>query len=251
MRANNFDEVHYIDPFSGSGMIELLGKYRFPGSPLLPLIRSNTIQFDRCYFSDINGGYVDALRNRLTRISSALPNVTVVRSNFSKTIDILFTGEKPERWKKAGYLVFLDPYGFGVDWAHMEKVLKSGPVDVIFTFMTWAIVWNKNNKMADRSLEKYFGDKGWKGLGGQDDFVDYYCKKIEQFGYSNKYRTFTIDVIQEGGMRYDLILATQSSGGANVLRALRNRVKAVSTQLLESAFSVAVGEQKDLDSFLK
>jgi hypothetical protein len=70
-------------------------------------------------------------------------------------------------------------------------------------------------------------------------------------GYLSKYKTFTIDVIQAGGRRYDLILATQSAGAAKVFRDLRERVKSVTTQLLDEGFSVTVGEQSDLDSFEK
>ncbi|MFZ0512653.1 MAG: hypothetical protein WAM14_13680 [Candidatus Nitrosopolaris sp.] len=35
---------------------------------------------------------------------------------------------------------------------------------------------------------------------GPEAFVDRYCKQIERLRYLNKYKTFTIDVIQEGGL---------------------------------------------------
>lgn len=57
--------------------------------------------------------------------------------------------------------------------------------------MTWAIVWNQNNKFAESKLTKYFGNTGWKDLEGP--FVQHYCKQIEQLGYLHKYKTFTID----------------------------------------------------------
>jgi hypothetical protein len=133
----------------------------------------------------------------------------------------------------------------------MERILKSGPVDIIFTFMTWAIGWNRSNKLAEDKLTTYFGDNSWRNLRTQDDFVDHYCRKIEKLGYLHKYKTFTIDVIQEGGRRYDLILATQSSGGANVLNDLKKVVNSVTTETINSAFSVTVGAKKDLDSFME
>jgi hypothetical protein len=80
----------------------------------------------------------------------------------------------------------------------MERILKSGAVDIIFTFMTWAIVWNKSKTNA---LSAFFGDDGWKTLKEQEDFVSYYCNKIEQVGYTNKYKTFPIDVTIEGGKK--------------------------------------------------
>jgi hypothetical protein len=96
----------------------------------------------------------------------------------------------------------------------------------------------------------YFGDDDWKSLNSQEDFVNDYCMKIEKLGYSNKYKTFPIDVIQEGGNRYDLILATQSAGGANILNDLKKVVSSVTTQTIDDAFSVAVGDRTDLDSFI-
>jgi hypothetical protein len=44
----------------------------------------------------------------------------------------VFTGEKPPCWKDKGYLVFLDPYGFQVHWGSMQRVLRSGAVDINF-----------------------------------------------------------------------------------------------------------------------
>jgi hypothetical protein len=84
----------------------------------------------------------------------------------------------------------------------------------------------------------------------QDEFVDHYCGKIEKLGYNHKYKTFTIDVIQEGGRGYNLILATQSPGGTNVLNDLKKAVNSVTTETIDSTFSVMVGAKTDLDSFM-
>jgi hypothetical protein len=83
----------------------------------------------------------------------------------------------------------------------MERILKSGAVDVIFTFMTSAVVRNQNIKRCEGKLTEYFGNTEWKDLSGPDAFVQQYRKQIEQLGYLNKYKTIPIDVIQEGGRR--------------------------------------------------
>jgi hypothetical protein len=77
---------------------------------------------------------------------------------------------------------------------------------------------NRNNKLAEDKLTTYFGD--------------------------------SVAVIQEGGKRYDVILATQRSGGANVLNDLKKVVDSVNTETINSAFSVTVGAKQDLDSFM-
>ena len=150
----------------------------------------------------------------------------------------------------SAYLVFLDPFGFRVvDWESMERILKSGPVDVIFTFMTFAISWNRNMAQSSNSLSEYFGDDEWRSISNQDDLVKYYCSKIEKMGYKNRYKAFTIDILQSGGRRYDLILASQSPGAANVFSYIKRVMASIDTKLLEDAFSVCVGKRVDLDSF--
>jgi hypothetical protein len=79
-------------------------------------------------------------------------------------------------------------------------------------------------------------------------FVSHYCRKIEQLGYSNKYKTFQIDVFTKGGRRYDLILATQSPGAANVLKYLKKHLSYITTESLHNLFSVSIGKQSVLDS---
>jgi three-Cys-motif partner protein len=227
------------------------GKYRFPGSPLIPLFRYDNFSFSGYYLSDIESDYIDALKTRVNRISKNQEmNINISVTNFSSRASEIFSGRQPESWKDTGYLVFLDPFGLDVEWSNMERILRSGPVDIIFTFQTWAIVWNRSNKQSEQKLTSYFGDNGWKKLKTQDEFVHHYCGKIEKLGYNHKYKTFTIDVIQEGGRRYDLILATQSSGGTNVLNDLKRAVTSVTTETIDSAFSVMVGAKTDLDSFM-
>jgi len=251
MRAAKFEHLYYVDPFAGSGMIPVLDKYRFPGSPLLPLFRHNEAPFDKYYLSDIKVSYLTSLENRIERLRNGRNfQVSITKKPFKEVANSLFTGTKPAYWKSAGYLVFLDPFGFEqVDWNSMKRILTSGAVDVIFTFMTFAIVWNRDNEQSKKSLNDFFGDTEWQKLSKQEEYLKHYCSKIESLGYKDKYKTFTIDVIMDGGRRYDLILATQSTGGANVLKDLQERVKSVTPDLLRDAFEATVGKQREIDSY--
>jgi three-Cys-motif partner protein len=172
MRSTNFNKVYYVDPFCGSGVMKLKKKYLFPGSPLVPLSHIDETPFHEYYLSDNNGARVTALKEHIERLSIREDiGIHANKSSFSDVVEELFSGEKPTNWKERGYLVFLDPYGLEVDWKNMERILTSGAVDIIFTFMTWAIVWNQNNKHAEDKLTKYFGNPGWKDLVGPQAFV--------------------------------------------------------------------------------
>ena len=250
LKSKNFESWYYIDPFCGSGLLRLKKKHLFPGSPLIPLFKSEEFPFDGYYFSDTDKRYLSELRKRIDRIpSSRNANIEISNSSFQNTIPKFFTGIKPEKWKDKAYLAFLDPFGFQVDWNSMEWMLKSGPVDIIFTFMTSPINWNRSNKRTEKSLSILFGNDDWQHLRSEQEFVDYYCSKIAQYGYINKYKAFSIDVEYLDGQRYDIILASQSPGAANVLGDIRKALSHVTTDMLDGAFSTAVGDQLDLDSF--
>ena len=249
LKENNFKKCYYVDPFSGTGLIKI-NNHIFPGSPLIPLLRMKEgIVFDKYFFSDKNKNSIDILGERV-RKGDKISDIVTEKNNFKDTIEKLFTGEKPESWKDKGYLVFLDPYGFTVDWKSMERILKSGAVDLMFTCVTWAINWNRNNKNSKKSLTEYFGDDSWKDINNSDEFVNRYRQKIEQLGYLNKYKTYTIDIETLRGQRFDLILASQSPGAGHVLKYIKEKVKNVNTKCIDDAFAVVTGKSKDLYSFI-
>jgi len=147
------------------------------------------------------------------------------------------------------YLVFLDPFGWNIKWTSMERILNSGPVDIIFTFMTWGIKWNMTMEKSKKTLNDFFGDKEWQSIENNTEIVCYYCDKIKRFGYKNKYNTYTIDVSTISGNTYNLILASQSPGAGNVFTDLQKRVNEVTTDCLKDAFDVTVGKTTDLSKF--
>ena len=60
----NFKRYIYVDPFAGSGLIEVNGKL-FPGSPLIPLLRFDEYPFDKYYLSDNDTEFISALHKRI------------------------------------------------------------------------------------------------------------------------------------------------------------------------------------------
>ena len=115
--------------------------------------------------------------------------------------------------------------------------------------MTWGLIRNKNITKSETKINAFFGDESWKSLKNSDEFVSHYCNKIQNFGDYKKYKTYTIDMKNINGNRFNLILATQSEGGTNVLKDLRERVGSINSKMMESAFSIAMGNQKQLTDF--
>ncbi|MDR4512329.1 MAG: three-Cys-motif partner protein TcmP [Nitrososphaeraceae archaeon] len=249
LRKNNFKKWVFVDPFAGSGLFKINDKFNFPGSPLIPLFRRE--QFHKYLLSDVNQKYINALNLRIKNFENIeiLNNIEIKKIDCNKRINEIFSGSRPNNWKDIAYLVFLDSYGLDISWDNMARILNSGPVDIIFTFMTWGIVRNKNIIQSRPKLNKFFGDIHWQSLSKQDDFVEYYCKKIQKFGHYKKYKTYNIAIENLKGNRYDLILATQSEGGANVLNDLRKKIESINPKMIEGAFSVARGEQRQISEF--
>lgn len=255
LNRNTFKSWYYVDPFSGSGLIKIDNNCIFPGSPLIPLFKTEKYPFHKYILSDKNPRYIQSLKkvvaekiNKPNESKQNL-NIDIQTVDCNSLIQKIFTGTKPIHWKNRSYLVFLDPFGWNIKWNSMERILNSGPVDIIFTFMTWGIRWNMTIEKSRKTLNDFFGDKEWQSIENNTEIVDYYCNKIKRFGYKNTYNTYTIDVSTTSGNTYNLILASQSPGAGNVFTDLQKRVNEVTTDCLKAAFNVIIGKTTDLTKF--
>ena len=91
-------------------------------------------------------------------------------SDIREVVRRIFPGKPPKSRTDVGYLVFLDPFGLTVTWDDMERILRSGAVDLLFSFMSGAVIRNKSK--AKEKVNKYFGDDGWKGLSTMMNFFN-------------------------------------------------------------------------------
>lgn len=259
MRKYEFKKLHYVDLFAGSGLLRIKGKI-MPGTSLIPLLRTKELFennkqyiFDEYHLSDTNQKYVDVLQDRINKLKNGLPTkITVKKGDFASISDEIFSGQHPEfeRRKENGYLVVLDPYGFHVDWHHLEKILKSGAVDVLITFQSSNISWNQNKIQSKSALTKMFGGEEWMNCDSVDDFVNTYCRKIESVPTQwSRFKTKTLTVFTTKG-KYHLICASRSPGANNLFSSMQEKFDEVNNDLLNDVFSVAVGKKTDLDAFL-
>lgn len=260
MRKYDFKKLHYVDPFAGSGLLRIKGKI-MPGTSLIPLLRTRELFeknkqyiFDEYHLSDINQKYVKVLEERIKKLKNGLPTkITVKKGEFSSISEEIFNGQYPEfgKQKENGYLVVLDPYGFHVDWVHLERILKSGAVDVLITFQSSNVSWNQNKQQSKNALTKMFGSEEWLDCTSVDDFVNTYCKRIENVSTQwEPFKTKTLTVFTTKG-RYHLICASRSRGANNLFSAMQEKFDEVNNDLLNDVFNVAIGKETDLDAFFK
>jgi three-Cys-motif partner protein len=260
MRKYKFKKLHYVDLFAGSGLLRIKGKV-MPGTSLIPLLRTKELYeknkayfFDEYHLSDINQKYVDVLKSRILKLKEGLPTkITIKKGDFASVSSEIFTGKYPEfgKQKEDGYLVVLDPYGFSIEWNQLERILKSGAVDVLITFHTSNVSWNQNKEQSKNALTKMFGGGEWVDCSNTDDFMELYCKKIRKIPTQWKpFNTKTLTVSTSKG-RYHLICASRSPGAQNLFKAMQDKFDEVSNELLEDVFNVAIGKNTDMDTFFE
>ena len=248
---NKFKEWYYVDPFCGSGLIKLdeddkdLSGQRFPGSAIIGTFGASIENYTDCFLSDIHEESIEVLKIRLGKSQSLLKkkNYEPKTMSFDDAVDFI---EKKLSFGRA-FLVFIDPIGYKeVKWKLMERLLKKGVVDILFTFMTDMIALNvagADKNLSHKGLNEFFGDDGWKNCKNGDELLQYYRSKIEGFGK----KTYPIGIYKKGKTKlYDLILATRSTGGGNVLRNLQRIMDKTNTESIRTAFKVISGKQHQL-----
>ncbi|MDE1766113.1 MAG: hypothetical protein KGI27_07545 [Thaumarchaeota archaeon] len=103
-----------------------------------------------------------------------------------------------------------------------------------------------NSIGTEQSLNEFFGNNEWKKCEDGNSLVELYRSQIAQF---KKY-THIISVFQSGERKlYDLIIATNSKGGSNVIDDARRIMEVTTTELFRDALKVVAGKTTDLTQF--
>lgn len=253
IRKSNFENWYYVDTHAGSGLIGFeesdLTDERFPGSPLVASLRSPDYVFTQYFFSDTDEDAIYSLKERLESVKplTGAINYTAGQMDFEKTVELV------EGKKKFGnaFLIFVDPTGYSeIKWDLMKKLLSISTADIVFTFMTYSIALNRentsDNAATEQSFNEFFGNDNWKGCKDGNALVELYRSQMSQF---KKY-VHVIPVYQTGERKlYDLIIATNSIGGSNVIGDARRIMEVTTTELFRDALKVITGKTTDLTQF--
>lgn len=258
IRKYEYETIHYVDLFAGSGFLKIKEKL-MPGTPLVPLLTTkeiatdkNNLFFDEYHLSDTNKKYVDALQARTSILKADMPTKIIVKQQeFQEAVEEIFP-ETPPTWKeskKNAYLVMLDPYGFDVTWEHLCRILRSGAVDVIIYFPTRMISWNQLKDQSAEKLTKMYGNNDWAVFTTENEFVEKYCKNIEEIPVSwrpMKTKTFEVNA---GKTKYHLICVSRSKGALRIFSDMKDLFDAVNVKLIESVFDTSVLSEPGLEQF--
>lgn len=246
MRKQGFKKLHYVDLFSGSGLLRINEKI-LPGTSLVPFTRLNDgYYFDEYFLSDINKKFVIELEKRTKKMLGNAPFLLNVDSlDFEKAVEKKF-GIRNGKYKDNGYLVVLDPYGFDVSWKSLVKILQGRSVDIFITFMTKQSERNKNIAHSENSLNNIFGDSSWKD---SDDHLELYKNKIRNIPSEEwmPYKTTEIAVETAGSSKYHLIFASRAQGAHNPFSWIRTHIDKVNKGLLKDAFSGGTNPETNID----
>jgi len=213
---------------------------------MIAALRSIDHDFTRYVVSDADPDSISVLKDRLLYMSrnKGTKFFTPITREFRETISYI------EAQKKFGtsFLIFVDPVGFvDIKWEDMKRLCGIDRGDVFFTFMTYSVAINKAKTApgttSEQSFDDFYGNHEWVGDKTGDELLSRYVKQLQKL----KKFVYTIPVYRTGTNKlYDIIIATDSSGGSHIIESIKKILDKTTTELLNSAFEVAADKRKDL-----
>jgi three-Cys-motif partner protein len=255
--TGNFTHCFYLDLLAGSGLVELENNAILPGSALVALAaNAPTQKFEMYYFVERDTTKAQLLDQRLSRVREALKREYVVEVGdcnavLPKILKEIYRND-PEH---SCFLALLDPEGYTeIGWETIQMLLGGGKGDLIFNF-TEGVARNVQNARQDTSyvpsLQRFFAEphEDWIQCDGYDALVDHFSSKFQMVN-GIKRTTFRIDVADEANRPlYALIIATGSTGYANIVRDLKKRLDATKAAHLRNIYDEFSGKSKPLTSY--
>ena len=165
--------MYYIDLFAGCGL-NRIEDFTFPGSPLIAAALAKS-PFTKIIAVEKRGELVKALRMRLDRVLSSKKYI-VYKGDCNELV-----GRIEEKLSETNghYLMFVDPFGFEINWLTIETLLKY-PGDIIILFQAREAIRNLNK--AERSrLEAFFGEKELD-FKNEEEMLRHYSDKLKRVG---------------------------------------------------------------------
>lgn len=255
-KTGGFVHCYYLDLLAGSGIVELKRDVTVPGSAIVALAApTSEPHFENYYFVESDPTKASLLKKRLGRVSEPLKRNYEVKTGDCNTIlpDILTAiyANEPEH---SCFLALFDPEGYlETAWATLATLLGRGKGDLVFNF-TEGVARNVKKARTDRSyipsLQRYFGESEneWFQYDGYDELIDHFSSKLQHVSQIDR-TAFRIDIKENNRPLYGLIIATGSTGYANIVSDLKTRLDLISVRDLESTYDQLTGKSKPITSY--
>jgi three-Cys-motif partner protein len=256
-RTGDYSHCFYLDLLAGSGLVKLNDEIVMPGSAMVALAAETTPpHFEKYYFVEDNAGKADLLDRRLAGISKSMKRqYSVERGDCNAILPNILSEIYETDPERSCFLALFDPEGYTeTAWDTLVTLLGRGKGDLIFNF-TEGVARNVQKARTDPSyvpsLEKYFGDseETWLHLDGYGPIIAYFASKLQVVNRIRR-TVFRIDIRDEGNHPlYGLLIATGSTGYANIITDLKKRLDATDIVHLENIMEEIEGKRKPITSY--
>jgi three-Cys-motif partner protein len=254
-RTGNFTHCYYLDLLAGSGLVRLEEGVTFPGSAIVALAASTTEpHFEKYYFVESEPAKANLLKMRLGRVHGELrKEYVVIPQDCNTALPGILDNIYRQDPKRSCFFALFDPEGYSeTAWSTVQSLLARGKGDLVFNF-TEGIARNvekaRNVPSYVASLQRYFGDRDWMQCFGYDKLIAYFSRKLESVDQIRR-TIFRIDVkADDNRPLYALLIATGSSGYANIVDDLKTRLDRTTVRDLRSMYDQLTGRTRPINSY--
>lgn len=252
----NFTHCFCLDVLAGSGIMKLETDF-LPGSAIVSLAAKTTApHFKKYFFIEKDQTKADLLEKRLGRVAADLGREFEVKpSDCNVALPEILSDIYREDPDRCCFLALADPEGYSeTSWSTIETLLSHGKGDLIFNF-TEGIARNVQKARSNPSyipmLRQYFGEseEEWLQLDGYEELIEHFKQKLSNVN-EIKRTVFRIDVRDEGNRPlYGLLIATGSTGVANIITNLKERLDSCKVIEMKNVYDELLGRTKSLTSY--
>lgn len=163
MGAKSYFESVYIDAFAGNGEGLTHSGVKYQGSVKIAL--SFNPAFEKFYFIDSKKANISKLSN--LALDNKNRDICVVHGDANERLPEILNDIN---WSKKRALVFVDPFGFQLNWTTLETMLTNTKLDA------WILVpvagsnrvfpkeFSKMDEHKENCLTEFLGSDEWKGF---------------------------------------------------------------------------------------
>jgi three-Cys-motif partner protein len=199
-------------------------------------------------FMEQNPDHVESLKEELARIEPLPRNVSadVVGGDYERIVLGVLDALDADSQHMAPSFFFLDPYGFRLPMALMNRILAQPRSELLVTFMFRYIDMALKQESCADLLDGLFGMPGWRRLREIKDVVQRHPETIQLF--TSALRAKHCSVMEMRGMntaiKYSLIHATNHPLG-------RKRMKEAMWAVSDGTYEVYQGRDPDQMTLLE